>query len=106
LALQDLGGAATIAQVKTHLRLAGRGVEDAMTRLRRKKLAERIEYGIYRVAGSNPVFGSGRSKASQANLRQRPKPKCHRAPRPILEIEKAWGWMPAFSTITNAADED
>ena len=106
--LQELGGTASVAQIRARLGMEGK-VDHAMKRLRLKGVASRVSLGVYRIVGDRSLTdGRGRSPSSQANIRSANYRKRDKHPRPLpkLELEKAWGWMPSFSVATNSLDED
>ncbi len=110
VALREMGGTASVAQVRARLGAAAGRVDHAMTRLRLKGLTVRISLGVYRMVGhGNLADGRGQSPSSQANIKKSRKYRNfdkHPHPLPRLELEKAWGWMPAFSVATNLGEED
>jgi len=109
-AMRELGGTASVADVREKLGTEARMVIHAMARLCRLGFTERLGLGLYRVSGEAPTGdGRGQSPSSQANIsKSRKYRKLAHHPRPIpkLELEKAWGWMRPFSVATNSLDED
>lgn len=107
-AVQELGGTASVHQVRMRLGVARRRVMHAMSQLVLKGFTVRLSPGLYRVAGNAvPVDGRGQSPSSQANIYKSPRHRKSSQPHPIpkLEIEKAWGWMAPFSIATKENED-